>query len=217
MNEEIVPHSWSTEVSCIVYVDNMLLQNRYNIEVGFDTSSSNPILHDIAFEKIEMFFDVLMNNSIIINKDDFKEKTFDFENNYFEVYEMLNDQSIASVAFTKLTSLVGDDLIISYVKLSSILGKGIRYTIDNNSPELSVLLPNKEDWWESEDIKSQPWWMRPDTATYDKVLTGDKIYIGEFDWNEHFGEDIEKAKDLDVKKTKFEIIRGGKDEPKSSE
>lgn len=215
MTDEIVPHAWPVEINCIVYVDNLLLQNKYNIEVGFDTSTNNPALHDIAFEKIEMFFEIIMNNCIIINRDDFKEKTFDFENNYLELPEMLNDQTVASVIFSKLMSLVGEDLIISYIKLSSALGKGIRYTIDNNSPELNILLPKKEDWWESEDIKHQPWWMRPDSATYDKILEGDDIYIGEFNWEEHFGEDLEKAKDLDVKKTKFEIIRGGKDEANS--
>lgn len=212
----VVPHAWATKPSCLVYVDGMMLVNKYKIEVGFDTSAANPILHDVAFEKIEMFFDILMNNSIIISKEDFKEKTFKLENNYIELYDILNDQALGSAIFSKLMALVGEDMVINYVKISSNLGKGIRYHIDNDSPELNVLLPNKDDWWENEDIKNQPWFMRPDSATYDEVLTADSIYTGEFDWNDHFSENLEQAKSLDVKKTKFEIIRGGKDETEPS-
>lgn len=212
MNEEIIPHVWPTKISCVVYVDNMLLVNKYKFEVGFDTSAANPILHDIAFEKIQMFFDVLLNNNIIISKNDFKNKGFKFENNYIEMPDMLNDQTLGCVIFSKLTALVGEDLVINYVKISSKLGKNIRYTIDNDSPEFHILLPNKEDWWENDVIKNQPWWCRSDSATYDELLDGENIFTGIIDWNEHFDEDLEQAKNLDIKKTKFEIIRGGKDE-----
>lgn len=217
MTIEIVPHAWNTEPSCIIFVDDMLLVNKYKIEVGFDTSANNPILHDIAFEKVEMFFDILMNNSIVITKETFENSELNFENNFIELYDMLNDQTLGCAIFSKLCALVGEDLVVNYVKISSELGKNIRYHIDNDSPELGILLPNKEDWWANDSIKNQPWWMRPDSATYDEVLEGDNIYIGQFNWSEHFSDDIEKANNLTVKKTKFEIIRGGKDETDTNE
>ena len=207
MNNDIVPHSWQTELSCIIYVEDMLLLNHYTIEVGFDTNSSNVVLHDIAFEKITMFFEILMNNSIIIAQKDFKEKTFDFGNNYIELPNMLNDQTLGSVIYAKLTSLVGEDLIISHVKLSSSLGKNIRYTIDENSPELTSLLPTKKEWWDNDALEYQPWWLRPDPATYDEILEEDKIFTGDFTWEEHFEEDL---KELEKDKNKFKIIKGGK-------
>lgn len=216
MTEEITPHAWFTEANCMVYVEDLLLINNYVFEVGFDTTASNPILHEIAFEKIQMFFDILLNNNILINKADFIEKRPKLQNNFIELPDMLNDQMVGSLVFSKLMAIVGEELSIEYVKVSSSLGKNIRYTINNNSPELHILLPNKEDWWEGADIKSQPWWMRPDTATYDEVLSGEDIYKGEFNWEDHFETELEKAKDLEVKKSKFEIIRGGKDEAKSA-
>lgn len=208
----IVPHAWSTKPSCTIYVDGMLLINHYKIEVGFDTCTENPILHDVAFEKVEMFFDILMNNSVIINKKDFTEKPFELENNYIELYNMLNDQTLGSVIFSKLMALTGEDLDIKYIKISSSLGKNIRYHIDNDSPELLALLPSNEEWWEGTEIKNQPWWMRPDTATYDEIISEDTIYKGNFDWDEHFENQLEEAKGYGVKETKFKIIRGGKDE-----
>lgn len=211
MTEDIIPHEWPTEVSCIVYVDDMLLTNNYRFKIGFDTSSMNPILHDIAFEKVQMFFDILMNNAIIISKVDFEGNDFAFKNNYIQLTDLLNDQSLGSMIFSKLSALVGEDLVIEYVKISSDLGKNIQYTINNNSPELPALLPDKEVWWENKEIKTQPWWCRPDTATYDKILEGDNIYVGEFDWNEHFEEDIKEAETMNTKASRFKIIKGGKD------
>lgn len=210
MTEEIVPHSWPTKVKSIIFVDNMLIVNTYKITVGFDTSSINPILHDIAFEKVQMFFEILMNNSIIISKTDFNKKNLEYDNNCIELPDLLNDQTLGSVIFSKLSALVGEDLIIEYIKITSSLGKNICYTIDNSSPELHALLPDKESWWDGKEIKSQPWWGRPDTATYDKLLEGDDIYVGEFDWNEHFEEDLKEAENMSAKSSKFKIIKGGK-------
>lgn len=210
MTDEIVPHSWSTELTCMIFVDDMILHNHYIIEVGFDTSSLDPTLHDIAFEKVEMFFDVLMNNAIIINKDQFLTQQIKYQNNYIELPNMLNDQTLGSAIFSKLLSLVGNDLIISYIKISSSLGKNIRYTININSPEVHSLLPGRAEWWDNDDIKFSPWWLRPDPATYDELLSPDTIYEGEFSWEEHFQEELEEVKKKDSK-GKFQIIKGGKD------
>jgi len=210
MTDNIVPHSWSTKAKCIVFVDDLFLINEYDIEVGFDTSSINPILHDIAFEKVQMFFDILMNNSIIITKTDFNQHDFNFTNNYLELPDLLNDQTLGCVIFAKLSALVGEDLIIEYIKLSSELGKNIRYTIDNNSPEINALLPDKESWWDNKEITSGPWWLRPDPATYDKILEGDNIFVGDFDWNQHFEEDLKEAENMNTKAHRFKIIKGGR-------
>lgn len=208
MTDEIVPHVWPAEASCNIYVDDMLLINNYKFEIGFDTSTANVMLHDIAFEKMQMLFDILLNGSIIIAQKDFKEKTFDFGNNYFELPNMLNDQTLGSVIYAKLISLVGEDMIINYVKISSSLGKGIIYTINENSPEIHSLLPTKSEWWDSDDIQYQPWWLRPDPATHDEILEGDKIFEGDFSWEEHFEEEIKELKKEG--KGKFQIIKGGR-------
>lgn len=215
MNDEIIPHVWPTEFDSIVFVDDMLIVNNYRVEVGFDTSSDNPLLHDVAFEKVQMFFDVLLNNSIIISKTEFNNKTTTLNNNYVELPNMLNDQTLGSVIFSKLISLTGKDLEIRYVKISSSLGKNIKYTIDMNCPELHLLLPSKDEWWDDKKINSFPWWLRSDSATYDEILDGDKIYQGEFNWDDHFESELEEVKNQN-KKNKFQIISGGKDEIKPS-
>jgi hypothetical protein len=211
MTLDIIPHSYPVESNILVYVDNMLLVNNYRFEIGFDTSTANPLLHDIAFEKIDLFFNAIFPNSIIITHEDFQKKTVKYNNNYVELYDMLNDQSLGSALFCKLTAMVGEDLDIIYLKISSSLGKRITYTINEAGPEIHTLLPNKDDWWENKEIKNQPWWMRPDPATYDEILEGDDIYKGEFTWEEHFQEDLEEAENISNPKNKFKIINGGKD------
>lgn len=219
MTEDIIPHSWKTDVNCIVYVDNMLITNHYNFEVGFDTSSTNPVLHDIAFEKVQMFFEVIMPNSVIMSSEEYEQKTLTTENNVIETPEFLNDQTIGCLVYSKLTSLVGGDMIIEYIKIMSNLGKGITYTINQNSPELHILLPSKNDWWGDADIKHLPWWLRNDSATHDEILEGNTLYSGEVNWDEYFESELEEASNIELQsdaKNKFKIISGGKDETKPS-
>lgn len=206
------PHVWSTNINCMVYVDNLLLINTYQIEVGFFTSTTNPVLHDIALEKIEVFFELLMKDCIIITKEDYDKEERTIANNYFMVHDFINDQTIASMIFSKLISIVGIDLVIEFVRLSSVLGNNIRYTISNESPELSVLLPDKETWTKDSPVKFDPWWMRSDTATFDCLLDQNEIFRGLLRWEEIFEEDLAKANEADSKKSKFKIIAGGKDE-----
>lgn len=206
------PHVWYTDVNCIVYADDLLLINRYHIEVGFFTSTPNQVLHDIALEKVELFFEVLMKDCVIITKKDYDKEDHKLVNNWFMVHEFLNDQTIAAMIYSKLVAIVGNDLDIQFVRLSSELGGNIRYTISNDSPELSVLLPDKETWWDDPHIKFNPWWLRTDTATYDLLINRDEIFQGDVRWEEVFEEALAKAKEPTSKKSKFTIIEGGKDE-----
>lgn len=207
---DLEPHVWYTDVNCIVYVDDLLLTNNYQIEVGFYTSTPNPVLHDIAMEKVEVFFELLMKNCVIIRKEDYDREERNIANNWFMVYDLLNDQTVAAAIYSKLISIVGEDLDIQFLRLSSALGNNIRYTIVNESPELTVLLPDRESWWNDPHVKFDPWWLRSDTATYDRLINRDEIYEGEILWNDLFEEALVKAEEIDSKKNKFKIIPGGK-------
>lgn len=207
---DLEPHVWYTNVDCIVYIDDLLLINNYQIEVGFFTSTSNVVLHDIALEKIEVFFELLMKNCIVIRKEEYDKDQRNLTNNWFMVHELLNDQTVAAAIYSKLISIVGDDLDIQFLRLSSELGKNIRYTINSESPELTVLLPDRETWWNDPHVKFNPWWLRNDTATYDRLINRDETFQGEIRWEDLFEEALDKAKEMDSKKSKFKIIKGGK-------
>lgn len=208
---DLIPHRLSFNSKCMVYVDDVILINEYKINIGFFTINDNPILTDIALDKIDIFFELLMTNAILMTKENYNTGRFsDFTNNVFMVPEA-NDQSVGSILFLKLGSLVQDNLEIAYVEISSDLGKNICYTINENSPEPIVLLPDKNKWWGDAAVDDQPWWCRSDTATLDR-LTADGIYRGEFSWDDFFADELKLAEELlPTKKRKFKLITGGKD------
>lgn len=211
------PHELSNEISCIVFVNDSLLINEFSIKVGFLPTIENPILNDIALEKIEIFFNLFMQNAIIINKKDYDDSaTFTkIQNNFFMVPDKPNDQTIGSLIFSKLVAIVGEDLEINYIKISSELGKNILYTLDADSSELECLLPKKSEWWEDDNINFMPWWSRTDTATYDILINRDEIYQGDVGWEDIFKDELEKLKQAEnTAKGRFKIISGGKDEVK---
>lgn len=212
-----IPHEWSIELNCMVFVNDALLVNNFSIKVGFLPTVENTILNDIALEQIEIFFNLFMQNSIIINKKEYEESDsiVKLQNNVFMIPDKPNDQTIGSLIFSKLIAIVGDNLDIEYIRLTSDLGKNITYTIDSESPELEVLLPTKAEWWDDDNVTFMPWWCRPDTATYDVLINRDEIYQGDIVWEDLFKDELEKLKETEnTAKGKFKIISGGKDEVK---
>jgi hypothetical protein len=189
----------------------MLAINHFDVSIGFHNTVENPILNEIAFEQIELFFNTLMSNSILVSKEDYdNDAVKDLENNVVMVPGKANDQTVGSQILLKLINIVGTDLEIDHITISSVLGRDIEYTMDIESPEISVLLPTREEWWNDENIKFQPWWLRDDTATYDLLINRDEIFVGEFKWSDFFEKELEEAKNIDNAKNKFTIIDGGK-------
>lgn len=208
------PHKLSTNVNCMVLVDDVLLINHYKFEIGFYTINENPILNDIALDQIEMFFNVLLRNSIMMDKKDYDHDCIpkDIKNNIFMVPGKSNDQVVACLVYLKLVNIVGNNLEIDYVSISSELGKEICYSIDSESLEIEALIPSKEDWWDDDKVAFLPWWNRPDTSTYDLLINRDEIYTGDFLWEDIFKDELEEAANFgNQTKGKFKVINGGKD------
>ena len=206
-----IPHTWSTSFSSMIYIDKMFAINYFDVSIGFFYTVENEALCEMAFEQIEMFFSLLMNNAIMISKEDHDNDLLgDLENNVFMVPGKANDQTIGSQIFLKLVNMVGENLSIEHIVINSVLGKNIQYSIDMDSPELTKLLPTREEWWDDENVKFQPWWLRDDSATYDVLINRDEIYTGAFKWSEMFEKELEEAKIADKNKGKFTIIDGGK-------
>lgn len=199
----------------MVFVDDILLVNQYKFEIGFFSVSDNPILNDIALDQIDMFFSMLMSNCLIVDKKDYDESLFlmTMKNNKFMVPGKGNDQVVGSLVFLKLVNIVGNNLEIDHITITSDLGKDICYAIGADSLEIEALVPKKSDWWGDDTVKFLPWWNRPDSSTYD-ILKDGKIYEGDFDWREIFKEEFEEAENYNKPAAKgkvFKLIPGGKD------
>ena len=198
----------------MVYVDELFLINNYKFEIGFFTVSDNPILNDIALDQIDMFFSMLMSNAIIVDKKDYDESNFikEMKNNKFMTAGKGSDQLVGSLVYLKLVNIVGENLDIDHITITSELGKDVCYAIGADSLEIEALVPKKETWWNDDNTKHQAWWNRPDADTYDKIVD-DKLYEGDFSWRDIFKDEFEEAENFDkpTKTTVFKLIPGGKD------
>jgi len=206
---DAVPHRWATTFSAMAYVEGMFLINHYDIEIGFLYTNEDVTLSEMAFDQIDLLFNLVLPNSIVSNKEEFEDLST-FQNNFFMVPDKINDQAIASQLFLKLISISGDNLSIEYITISSTLGKNIVFTIDLESPELEVLLPTKEKWWGNDAIEHAPWWLRNDSATYDMLTDTAELFTGPIEWKDVFKETLEEAEKKDGSKKRFHIIDGGK-------
>jgi len=211
-----IPHKWATTVSCMVFVDDIMLVNQYKFEIGFFSINPNPVLNEIGLDQLDMFFSMLMSNAIIVDRKDHDDSVIvtSLKNNKIMVPGKGNDQVVGSLIFLKLLNIVGENLEIDHITITSELGKDICYTIGADSLEIEALVPKKADWWGDDKVKHLPWWNRPDSATYD-ILTDGKLYTGDFEWNEIFKDELEEAEEYNkpaLSKGKvFKLIPGGKD------
>ena len=96
------------------------------------------------------------------------------------------------------------------MELSSWQGDGITYAVDKDGKEL--LLLDVDDWFSEQYKNFDPWWLRSDTATYDRE-TDKGIYTGHFSWNVRQPKAENKKHDQNAKIFEFrpEVLDGGKD------
>lgn len=208
-----IPNVLIKKFNCVVCYNNSYFTNKFKVKIGFMWLNENPVLNEIALDQVKIFFNALIKDCIITDKETYETWENPPTNNVLMLKEKPDDQTIACMFYSKLSSIVKNNLIIDYVKVSSKLGNGIVYTIDSESDIPEALLPTKEEWWGNKDIKFDPWWMRSDSATYDKIINDEEIFEGEFLWGELFKDEFEEANKYDLPtKEKFKLIPGGKND-----
>ena len=176
--------SWKTEFKSIIIVDNELFHNTYNIKFYIQPVTADLKEQSEYFERLKFLFQYAFANTIVTFRDEpLYEVLADYTNNRFvELPREPYDQIMAAVCFTKSNAVLDGKIIVTKLELSSYQGDGIAYTITKDGPEIQLL--DVDHWWTAKYNKFDPWWLRSDTATYDKIL--DKgIYTGHYRWHNH--------------------------------
>ena len=109
-------------------------------------------------------------------------------------------------------SILDSKITVNKLELSSWQGDGITYSVDKDSKEL--LLLDTPNWFSNKYKSFDPWWLRADTATYDREL--DKgIYTGHFSWSTN-KIPVDKKHEDHAKIFEFnpKVLDGGKDKNK---
>ena len=157
--------SWSTGFKSIIIVDGELFNNDYTIKLHITPITTNLQQQGDFFERLKMLFELLEKES---------------NNRFIQLPKQPYDQLMAAVCFTKSNAVMQGKILINELELSSYQGDGITYRIVKEGPEIELL--DVDNWFPTKYNNFDPWWLRSDTATYDKIL--DKgIYTGHYRWH----------------------------------
>ena len=207
--------SWCTEFKSIIIVDNELFHNIYKVKIGI-----RPVTDDLEeqtqyFDRLKFLYTYIVANTVITGRDEdlYKILAVETNNRFIELPRPPYDQIMAAVLFAKSNAILEGKIIVDSVELSSYQGDGISYTVTKEGSEIELLDVDK--WFSTKYNKFDPWWLRPDTATYDKELAKG-IYTGHFSWQDHNEPKVDPRHEEHAKIFEFNprIIDGGKGKKK---
>jgi len=206
--------SWKTKFKSIIIVDSELFSNEYNVKLFITPHTADLKEQTAYFDRLKNLFDFVFGNTITTCRNDplyhiLKKSS---NNRFIELPKPPYDQLMAAACFCKANAVLDSTITVNHLELSSWQGDGITYSVDKNSKEL-VLLDTK-DWFSKKYEKFYPWWLRADTATYDREL--DKgIYTGHFSWdNTKIPIDTKHETHAKIFKFNPKVLDGGKDKNK---
>ena len=210
--------SWCTEFKSIIIVDNELFHNIYKVKIGI-----RPVTDDLEeqtqyFDRLKFLYTYIVANTVITGRDEdlYKILAVETNNRFIELPRPPYDQIMAAVLFAKSNAILEGKIIVDSLELSSYQGDGISYTVTKEGSEIELLDVDK--WFSTKYNKFDPWWLRADTATYDKELAKG-IYTGHFSWQDHNEHNEPKADPQHEENAKiFEfnprVLDGGKGKKK---
>ena len=209
--------SWCTEFKSIIIVDNELFHNIYKVKIGI-----RPVTDDLEeqtqyFDRLKFLYTYIVANTVITGRDEdlYKILAVETNNRFIELPRPPYDQIMAAVLFAKSNAILEGKITVDSVELSSYQGDGISYTVTKEGSEIELLDVDK--WFSTKYNKFDPWWLRSDTATYDKIL--DKgIYTRHYRWHNHDAvvDPVDREHHDHAKIFEFnpKILDGGKDKNK---
>ena len=206
--------TWKTKFKSIIIVDGELFSNEYKLNISLTPYTADLKEQTTYFERLKNLFEQVFANTITTWRDEPLYQTLKTAttNRFIQLPKPPYDQIMAAVCFCKANSILDSKIVINYIELSSWQGDGITYKVDKDSKELILL--DRPDWFSEKFNQFDPWWLRPDTATYDEEL--DKgIYTGHFSWNnQKIPVDTKHEYHAKIFEFQPKVLDGGKDKDK---
>ena len=205
--------NWATDFNGIIVVDGELFYNNYTVKIKIRPITSNLAEQNIYFERLKTLYHVIFNNSIITARNEplYKVLQKHTSNRFIELPKPPYDQIMSAVCFTKSTAILEGKIVVDSIELESFQGDGISYTVEKDYTELQLL--DVDNWFSTKYNKFDPWWLRNDTATYDKELSKG-IYSGHFPWNPVPNTEVKKPENAKIFEFNAKVIDGGKNKNK---
>jgi hypothetical protein len=133
-----------------VYYSGELRMNHYTLTLHMTTNSTDPVGHNVAFERIKYFVYHQLDSTIFINSAE-QEKCQQFANTGLSITTMPGDpvdQLVGLMLYFKLNAIMEDRIIVDETEISSILGESMIYLHSENE---HTEIASSPDWWNSPD------------------------------------------------------------------
>ena len=195
-------------------VDGELFSNEYDVSISLTPHTASLQEQTAYFDRLKNLFEQVFANTITTWREEplYEVLKTNTNNRFIELPRPPYDQIMAAVCFCKANSILDSKITINHIDLSSWQGDGITYSVDKDSKELILL--DRPDWFSEKYKNFDPWWLRPDTATYDKE-TEKGIYTGHFSWtNQQIPVDKKHEEHAKIFEFNPKVLDGGKDKNK---
>lgn len=115
-----------------IWYDNKLQLNSYSISLQLLTNSESSATTNVAIERIKAFILLELANVVFVNKNDdgVADLLRSFGINVCELPEEPIDQIVGIMLYCKLNAITEQQLLITKLDISSVLGDGIWYQHD---------------------------------------------------------------------------------------
>jgi hypothetical protein len=129
-----------------VYYGGEMCMNHYSMGLYMTTNSTDPVSHNVAFERIKYFVYNKLDSTIFINSAE-QDKCERFVNAGLSITTLPGepvDQLIGLMLYYKLNAIIEDRIIVDETEISSVLGENMIYLhCENEHTDIGTM----PDWW----------------------------------------------------------------------
>jgi len=151
--------NYDSSFTTINILGDRIYPNIFSVKLTLITNTEDNTIQNIAFDRVKFMLREIFDCSIISNRDS-KHLEFFRQTMPHKIMELpcdAFDQAVGLALFLKLNSIMGDELILAELAISSTIGDSLWYNIDSDDDYTVFLQDQKKDaisWWAREDLQT---------------------------------------------------------------
>lgn len=150
--------NWKTNFTCMVAIEGFLVINHYDLTMHFSVQDPDPVLQNVAFDRIKFWINNILGNSIMLCDENPKYAQLRelHQNNFIELPVDPADYYLVQAIWCKLNKITNGVIGVSEIEITSDMSDGVCFVADGN--EIEILdregYPKNKCWWHSETPKT---------------------------------------------------------------
>lgn len=144
---------WQIPALVVSERSEQVIINAYEVKVHMTTNTTNPSEQNVAYERMQYWFDQVMTGSVLISQDHPKLATWQDTNSRCLIFPQDPvDQLVGIMLYYKLSAIVENRIIISELEVSSAIDDYVIYHHSMMEDPGNIL--DDHGWWSD----SRPTW-----------------------------------------------------------